>query len=67
MAGAWEAASADRALSPEAQKLNDATLALIALGFKPVEAHDAVRKTLALLGGTASVEQIVRASLKQGS
>jgi Holliday junction DNA helicase RuvA len=67
VAGAWEAASADRALSPEAQKLNDATLALIALGFKPVEAHDAVRKTLALLGGTASVEQIVRASLKQGS
>ena len=66
-AGAWEAASADRALSAEDQKVNDATLALIALGFKPVEAHDAVRKTLTLLGGVASVEQIVRACLKQGS
>ena len=66
-AGAWEAASADRALSAEDQKLNDATLALIALGYKPVEAHDAVRKTLTLLGGAVPVEQLVRACLKQGS
>jgi holliday junction DNA helicase RuvA len=66
-AGAWEAASADRALSPDDQKLNDAVLALIALGYKPVEAHDTVRKAMAVLGGTASVEQIVRACLKQGS
>src|SRR6059058_5463200 len=43
-AGAWEAASAERALSPEDQKLNDAVLALIALGFKQVEAHDILRK-----------------------
>src|SRR5205823_10357269 len=31
-AGAWEASSAQRALSPEDQKVNDATLALMALG-----------------------------------
>ena len=42
-AGAWEAASARHALSPEDQKINDAVLALMALGFKQVEAHDAVR------------------------
>ena len=43
-AGAWEAASAQRALSEEDQKLSDAALALMALGFKQVEAHDSVRK-----------------------
>ena len=42
-AGGWEAASAQRALSPEDQKLNDAMLALMALGFKQIDAHDAVR------------------------
>ena len=40
-AGAWEAASAQRALSPDDQKINDAVLALMALGFKQIEAHDA--------------------------
>src|SRR5258706_578631 len=34
-AGAWEALSAQRALSPDDQKINDAVLALMALGFKP--------------------------------
>src|SRR3954462_14648143 len=38
-AGAWEAASAARALSPEDRKINDAVLALMALGFKQIEAH----------------------------
>ena len=65
--GAWEAASAERALSPEDQKVNDAVLALIALGFKQIEGHDAVRKALAMLGGEATVEELVRACLKQGS
>jgi holliday junction DNA helicase RuvA len=66
VAGAWEAASAQRALSPEDQKLNDAVLALIALGFKQVEAHDAVRDALRRLGSQATVEDLVRASLKPG-
>src|SRR6516164_1530203 len=65
-AGAWEAASAQRALSPDDQKTNDATLALLALGFKQVEAHDAVRAAQTMLGAQATVEQLVRACLKKG-
>jgi Holliday junction DNA helicase RuvA len=66
-AGAWEAASAQRALSPEDQKVNDAVLALVALGFKQVEAHDVVRKAQATLGSQATVEDLVRACLKKSS
>jgi len=65
-AGALEAASAKNALSADDQKINDATLALMALGFKQAEAHDAVRGALAMLGDTATVEQLVRACLKKG-
>src|SRR5207244_225759 len=63
-AGAWEASSAVRALSPEDQKANDAVLALIALGFKQPDAHETVRKTQTMLGPQATVEDLVRASLK---
>src|SRR6185503_18431763 len=49
-AGAWEAASAERALSASDQKVNDAVLALVALGFKQVEAHESIRGALSLLG-----------------
>jgi holliday junction DNA helicase RuvA len=66
-AGAWEAASAQRALSPADQKIHDAVLALIALGFKHAEAHDAVRAALAVLGEQATVEKLVRACLKKGA
>ncbi len=66
-AGALEAASARHALSPDDQKTNDATLALMALGFKQVEAHDAVRAAQTMLGATATVEQLVRACLKKGA
>src|SRR5580765_4568004 len=65
-AGAWEALSAQRALSAEDQKINDAVLALMALGFKQVEAHDTVRKAQAALGAPATVEDLVRACLKKG-
>ncbi len=65
-AGAWEAASAQRALSPEDQRINDAVLALMALGFKQIEAHDAVRKSQTALGPAATVEELVRACLKKG-
>jgi Holliday junction DNA helicase RuvA len=65
-AGAWEAASAQRALSPEDQKLNDAILALIALGFKQLEAHDLIRAAQDKLGPAATTEDLVRASLKKG-
>ena len=66
-AGAWEAASAQRALSVEDQKLNDAVLALLALGFKQLEAHDSVRKAQSVLGPQATVEDLVRACLKKGA
>jgi Holliday junction DNA helicase RuvA len=65
-AGAWEALSAQRALSVEDQKVNDAILALMALGFKQIEAHDAVRKSQVSLGPQATVEDLVRACLKKG-
>ena len=65
--GALEATSARRALSPEDQKVNDAVLALMALGFKQVEAHDSVRKIQGLLGPKATVEDLVRACLKKGA
>ena len=64
-AGALEAASAKHGLSPEDQKINDATLALMALGFKQLEAHDVVRAAQAMLGAAATVEQLVRACLKK--
>ncbi len=66
-AGAWEAASARHALSPDDQKANDAVLALMALGFKQVEAHDSVRAALTMLGAEATVEDVVRACLKKGA
>jgi Holliday junction DNA helicase RuvA len=66
-AGAWEAASAQRALSPDDQKLNDAVLALLALGFKQIEAHDSVRKVQGSLGAQATVEDLVRACLRKGA
>jgi holliday junction DNA helicase RuvA len=66
-AGAWEAASAQRTLSAEDQKINDAVLALMALGFKQVEAHDTVRKVLGTLGSSATVEDLVRSALKKSS
>jgi Holliday junction DNA helicase RuvA len=67
IAGAWEAASARRGLSPSEQRINDAVLALLALGFKQVEAHDAVRRAQAAMGDQATVEDLVRACLKKGA
>jgi Holliday junction DNA helicase RuvA len=67
MAGAWEAASAKHSLSADEQRINDAVLALVALGFKQVEAHDAVRGAQAVLGVQATVEELVRVCLKKGA
>ncbi|MFN3410394.1 MAG: Holliday junction branch migration protein RuvA [Limisphaerales bacterium] len=65
--GAWEAASDQRALSAADQRVNDAVLALLALGFKQAEGHEAVRAAQALLGPDATVEELVRACLKKGA
>jgi holliday junction DNA helicase RuvA len=64
-AGAWEASSAQHGLSPAEQKINDAVLALIALDYKQVEAHDLVRTAAAALGPQATLEELVRASLQK--
>ncbi len=66
-AGAWEAESARRGLSAADQKTNDAVLALLALGFKPIDAHEAVRVAQAALGAPATVEDLVRACLRKGA
>lgn len=65
-AGAWEASSAERGLSTGGQRVNDAVLALMALGFKQPEAHETVRAAQAMLGEQATVEELVRAGLKKG-
>jgi holliday junction DNA helicase RuvA len=67
MAGAWEAASAKHSLSADEQRINDAVLALVALGFKQIDAHDAVRGAQAMLGIQATVEELVRVCLKKGA
>ncbi|MEY2466061.1 MAG: holliday junction helicase RuvA [Verrucomicrobiota bacterium] len=66
-AGAWEAASAKQTLSTDEQRINDAVLALVALGFKQIDAHETVRQAQALLGTQATVEELVRACLKKGA
>ena len=66
-AGAWEASSAARSLSPADQKLNDAALALIALGYKQNEAFEMAKAAQAMLGPQAGPDELVRASLKKGS
>jgi holliday junction DNA helicase RuvA len=64
-AGAFEAASAQRALTADEQKTNDAVLALMALGFKQVDAHDSIRAAQEKLGPAAGVEDLVRFGLKK--
>jgi holliday junction DNA helicase RuvA len=61
------AAGARAALSPDDEKFSDAVAALIALGFKQPDAHEAVRGAQAALGTQAGVEQLVRAALKKGA
>ena len=63
VAAAWEAASADKAPSAEARAANDAVLALIALGYKQVDAAKCVRE-VALNNKEAGTEELVRLALK---
>lgn len=66
-ATATATASGGATLPPEDRKLGDAAAALVALGVKPADAHDTVKAALAMLGPQATVEQLVRASLKKGA
>jgi len=65
--GALEAQSEQRALSADEQKINDAVLALVALGYKQAEAHETIRAAQTMLGPAAGVEELVRASLRKGA
>jgi Holliday junction DNA helicase RuvA len=64
VAAAWEAASAAHAPTPEQEQANEAVLALIALGYKQIEAHKAVRD-LQNHGEAKSAEELVKLALKK--
>src|SRR5438128_1217582 len=64
VAAAWEAASATHAPSPEEEQANEAVLALIALGYKQVDAHRLVHD-LQQKHRDKSAEELVRLALKQ--
>src|SRR5262249_24603565 len=64
VAAAWEAASAAHAPTPEQEQANEAVLALIALGYKQVDAHKAVYD-LQQKGEGKSAEELVKLVLKK--
>jgi len=65
IAAAWEAASAGHAPSAEETQINDAVLGLIALGYKQVDAHKAVRQVYEKSGKTGlTSEELVKLALK---
>ena len=65
VAAAWEAASSAHAPTAEEGHANEAVLALIALGYKQVDAHKAVRDLQAKEHGNASAEELVKLALKR--
>ena len=64
VAAAWEAASATHAPTPEQEQANEAVLALIALGYKQVDAHKAVHDLQQKDQGK-SAEELVKLALKR--
>ena len=64
VAAAWEAASAAHAPTPEQKEANEAVLALIALGYKQIEAHKIVRD-LQEKGEAKTAEDLVKLALKK--
>src|SRR5216110_2233759 len=65
VAAAWEAATAEHAPSPEQEQANEAMLALIALGYKQVDAHKAVRDLQTQDPGLTAAEDLVKNALKK--
>src|SRR6476660_4529655 len=65
VAAAWEAASAAHAPTPEEEQANEAVLALIALGYKQVDAHKAVRDIQQGGKEPKSAEDLVRLTLQR--
>src|SRR5689334_9150831 len=64
VAAAWEAASAAHAPTPDQEQANEAVLALIALGYKQVDAHKTVHD-LQQKGEAKSAEELVKLVLKK--
>jgi len=64
VAAAWEAASATHAPTPEEEEANEAVLALIALGYKQVDAYKSVRE-MQQKGEAKSAEDLVNLALKK--
>src|ERR1700737_1646999 len=64
VAAAWEAASAGHAPTPEQERANEAVLALIALGYKQIDAHKTVRE-LQQRGEAKSAEDLLKLALKK--
>src|SRR5947209_12611707 len=60
----WEAASAIHAPTPEQEQANEAVLALIALGYKQVDAHKAARD-LQTQGQAKSAGELVKLAVKK--
>src|ERR1043166_5372390 len=64
VAAAWEAASAAHAPTPEEEEANEAVLALIALGYKQIDAHKSVRE-MQQKGEAKAAEDLVKLALKR--
>ena len=64
VAAAWEAASAAHAPTPEQEQANEAVLGLIALGYKQIDAHKAVRDQQEK-ADAKSAEELVKLVLKK--
>ena len=65
VAAAWEAASAIHSPTPEQSQANEAVLALIALGYKQVDAYKAVRELQEKQPEITSAEELVKLALKR--
>jgi Holliday junction DNA helicase RuvA len=65
VAAAWEAASAAHAPTVEQEQVNEAVLALIALGYKQVDAHKTVRDLQEGEGAGKTAEELVKLALKR--
>jgi len=64
VAAEWEASSAKNAPSGADARLHDATLALISLGYKQVEAHKAIRRVQEISETQLTAEELIRQALK---
>ncbi|MBA2433383.1 MAG: Holliday junction branch migration protein RuvA [Chthoniobacterales bacterium] len=65
VAAAWEVASATHAPSAAESQANEAVLALIALGYKQVDAHKTVRELQEKQPEVKGAEELVKMALKK--